>query len=153
MTKHARPHMQWTFHLETSTFDYLSALMVYIQWTQRKHLPACILHTATLNTDSNSCPPAVKPRPMKTINWRVAFIPFRASDCVGTIQGWLVLFKVQQLGLVDNRTRQTQLLLLRANSQLPWSPITPQPGSECSYSSPTCTSSELWLIRCVKTFT
>ena len=29
--------------------------MVYIQWTQRKHLPACILHTAALNTDSDSC--------------------------------------------------------------------------------------------------
>ena len=30
-------------------------------------LLACILHTTVLNTDPNSCPPEVKPRPMKTI--------------------------------------------------------------------------------------
>ena len=33
--------------------------------TQR--LLACIWHTAALNTDLDSCPPEVKPRPMKTI--------------------------------------------------------------------------------------
>ena len=32
------------------------------------HLLACILHTTVLNTDPNSCPPEVKPRPMKTIH-------------------------------------------------------------------------------------
>ena len=34
--------------------------------TQR--LLACIMHTDALNTDPDSCPPDVKPRPMKTIN-------------------------------------------------------------------------------------
>ena len=37
-----------------------------------QHLLACILPTAALNTDPNSCPPEVKPHPMKTIcRWRL----------------------------------------------------------------------------------
>ena len=53
-----------TFHLVRSSFFYLSAQMVR---TQRKRLLACILHTAVLNTDHNSCPPEVMPCPMKSI--------------------------------------------------------------------------------------
>ena len=32
-----------------------------------QRLLACIMHTDALNTDPDSCPPEVKPRPMKTI--------------------------------------------------------------------------------------
>ena len=32
-----------------------------------QHLLACVMHTDALNTDPDSCPPEVKPRPMKTI--------------------------------------------------------------------------------------
>ena len=46
-------------------------------------LLACILHTAALNTDPDSSPPEVKPRPMKTI--------YKGQKCsspmVSTIEG------------------------------------------------------------------
>ena len=49
--------IQQTFHLERSSFFYLSALMV------RTRLLACTLHTAALNTDPDSCPPEVNHGP------------------------------------------------------------------------------------------
>ena len=57
--------VQRTFHFVRSSFFYLSALMVRTQHST--YYIACILHTAVLNTDPNSCPPEVKPHPMKTI--------------------------------------------------------------------------------------
>ena len=55
--------MQHTFNLVRISSFYHSALMVR---TQRSTLLACIVHTAALNTDPNSCPPEVKPHTMKT---------------------------------------------------------------------------------------
>ena len=55
--------VQQIFHLERSSFFDLSALMVRTQ----HRLLACIMHTDALNTDPDSCPPEMKPRPMKTI--------------------------------------------------------------------------------------
>ena len=55
--------VQQTFHFKRSSFFYLSALMVR---TQPSFL-ASILHIAAPNTHPDSCPPEVKPHPIKTI--------------------------------------------------------------------------------------
>ena len=56
--------VQQTFHLERSSFFYLSVLMVstYAVW----HLLPCILDAAAVNPDTKFCPPEVKPHPQKT---------------------------------------------------------------------------------------
>ena len=52
--------VQRTFHLERNSFSTNGK-------DSTQHLLACILYTAALNTDPDSCPPEVKPRSMKTI--------------------------------------------------------------------------------------
>ena len=61
-TRDQEAAVQQTFHLVRSSF-FLSSMVK--DSTQR--LLAYILYTATLNTDPDSCPPEVKPRPMKII--------------------------------------------------------------------------------------
>ena len=60
-TQNQEAAVKRTFHLERSGFFYLSALVVMTRCR------ACILHVSALNIDPDSCPPEVRPRPMKTI--------------------------------------------------------------------------------------
>ena len=81
-TRDEEAAVQQTFHLERSSFFYLSLLMVRTRCstTTIDNIPSqgiwegilsmllpCILHAAALNPDTEFCPPEVKPRPLKTI--------------------------------------------------------------------------------------
>ena len=67
-----------------------------------QHLQACIMHMAVLNTDPDSCPPEVKPCPMKTFSGsgHVQLMSF----CQGMNIGYKMLTSAQHMGSISMAT-------------------------------------------------
>ena len=90
--------VQQIFHLERSSFFSTNGR----DSTQR--FLACTMHIDALNTDPNSCPSEVKPRPMKTIYtspWHVEIVmlpymeilyPLKSHSWGEEMGGWVWVF-------------------------------------------------------------